>query len=210
MGTATVTGGIGGFETVAVGTTFSSLASGNATGILNLIDGNLMSSTLQVGVSTGTATAIGTVNFNDNLAVISDTMTLGDGSTIQFDIDGFLRGIDYGAVDADTAFLDGILDVLFSFTPVAGIFDLILSDSLNGILGDFNAVNIMGLAPGTLFTHGIVIDNNVEIYRLEIGSSIPVPEPSMLLILAPGLMIIAIARRRRGTFVQGGGASKAA
>ena len=153
MGTSTITGGISGFRTTDVGVV-AGMATGNATGSLILIDGDLMGTNLNVGTSDGTGT--GTFNLNGNLAVLSDTMTRGDGSTIQLDIDGILRGIDYGAIDTNTAILDGSLDVLFSFDPMPGVFDLIVSDLLNGIIGDFDAVNIMGLAPGTLVTCPLV------------------------------------------------------
>jgi hypothetical protein len=114
-------------------------------------------------------------------------------------IDGFLRGLDYGAIDTGLALLDGILEIDFSFSPVAGVFDLIVSGASNGITGDFDMVSILGLDPGTLVSHGIVVDGGVERYRLQIGDGTPVgvPAPGGLALIAPGLVFFMMLRRRK-------------
>jgi hypothetical protein len=196
--TATVTGGIAGFQDVTVGRTFTG-TSGNATGTLTLIDGGLQATDLRVGVSDGSGSATGVLDLNDNLATIVDTILLSDGSTLMLGIDGFLRGLDYGAIDTGLALLDGILEIDFSFSPVAGVFDLIVSGSSNGITGDFDTVSILGLDPGTLVSHGIVVDGGVERYRLQIGDGTPVgvPAPGGLALIAPGLVFFMMLRRRK-------------
>jgi hypothetical protein len=197
-GTATVVGDIIDYASVEIGIVRTG-HSGNATGILDL-DGDLVTTDMRIGVSEGTGIASGLVDINNNLVIIDNEMILGDGSTIDLGVDGLLRGMNYGAFDVGTAQLDGVLDLLFSFTPGSGIFDLIVSESLTGIAGDFDLVNIMGLAPGTLVTYGTVVDFGVEIYRLEIGVGEPipnpVPEPTTLILLCVGFAGFVFARKR--------------
>ena len=190
QGSATVQGGISGFQQVNVGVTFDGTA-GSATGLLTLVDGGIQTGVLEAGSSNGTGTAQGTLDIGSNLVTVADSMLLGGGATIELDIDGFLRGIDYGAFDVGSAVLDGALEVMFSFTPSSGIFDLIVSEALNGIVGDFGSVSVLGLEPGTAYSAGIVTDQvggmDVEIYRLTVGSGQPMPAP------APGTLVAMLA-----------------
>ncbi|MBT5050292.1 MAG: hypothetical protein HOM58_17465, partial [Rhodospirillaceae bacterium] len=209
-GTLSVDGNVSGFQFVNVGVVGFG-AAGNATGALTVNNGDFSADALLVGTSSGTGTAMGTFDLNDNLGIIDNAMVLGDGSTVALGIGGLMRGVEYGAIDADFTILGGILDLAFSFTPTAGdIFDLVISGSDTSIFGDFVAVNFSGLAAGTLASFGIVIDTvngmDVEIYRLEIGTGKPIPdpptptiaEPGTLVILVSGLMVLGMARRRRG------------
>jgi len=173
-----VGGGITAADIIEVGQVGSG-ATGNATGALTA-RGGFSANTLTVGTSAGTGQAKGLVDLKSSLGTVSDTLTFGMGSILHLDIDGFDRGLLYGALDAEMAVLDGILNLFFGFVPVAGVFDLIVSGSATGITGDFDAVNFYGIAPGTLATYGVVMDMGVEIWRLEIGAGDPIPEPPPL------------------------------
>lgn len=141
---------------------------------MTLLDGGIQTGVLEVGSSNGTGLPQGTLDTGDNLVTVASAMTLGDGAALQLDIDGFLRGIDYGPFNVGDAIPDGMLEVMFSFTPSSGIFGLIVSDTPVGIAGDFDSVSVLGLDPGTVYTRGIVVDQvggmDAEIYRLTIGS----------------------------------------
>ena len=87
------------------------------------------------------------------------------------------------------------------------VFDLIVSDSIDGITGDFGNLSILGLDPSYSVTAGTVIDDlgagQVEIYRLQIDRDAileQVPEPEALLLTAFGLAGFGFARRRRPRF----------
>jgi len=206
-GTVATNGGVVNFTSIDVGLVQAG-GTGNAKGSLTA-RGGLSATNLNVGVSAGGGSATGLVDVDKSLGVISDTMTLGDGSTIHLGIDGFTRGLLYGGFDVQVAEIDGVLNLFFGFMPAAGIFDLIISGSDTGITGAFDMVNIYGLTPGTLAMHGVVLDAGVEIYRLEIGVGDPipvppplpgpVPEPGALTLLGFGLAGLGFARRRKVT-----------
>ncbi|MCL4801093.1 MAG: PEP-CTERM sorting domain-containing protein [Burkholderiales bacterium] len=203
MGTVTVTGGISNFSDVRVGNVQLSLAaadSGPATGSLSLIDGGLSATNLVIGVTEApnTATATGTFDLNKNLAEVADTLTLGNGATISLDFEGFLRGVEYGAINANQAILDGTLELNFLFQPAFGVFDLIVSGSDTGITGDFDSVQFFGLADGTLTNFGIVLDQGVETWRLQIGPA-QIPEPGTLIAVTTALVLLGLTRRRRAS-----------
>ena len=204
VGTANVTGGITGFGFIEVGNVRGNNSTGTATGQLGVGGGPVTASSMRVGVSEGgIGIATGIVSLDHTLVTLDTGLTLGDGSTLQMAIDGNNRGVDYAAFDAATAALDGILEVLFSFDPLSAVYDLIVSDSINGITGDFDSVSIFGLGIGTTYSYGIEIANiggtDVEVYRLRIGemNGTTVPEPGALLLLIAGLSGVLVVRSRR-------------
>ncbi|MCP5306556.1 MAG: PEP-CTERM sorting domain-containing protein [Chromatiaceae bacterium] len=204
VGTANVTGDITGFGQIEVGNVRGNNSTGTATGQLGVGGGPVTASSMRVGVSEGgIGIATGIVSLDHTLVTLDTGLTLGDGSTLQMAIDGNNRGVDYAAFDAATAALDGILEVLFSFDPLSAVYDLIVSDSINGITGDFDSVSIFGLGIGTTYSYGIEIANiggtDVEVYRLRVGemNGTTVPEPGALLLLIAGLSGVLIVRSRR-------------
>ena len=203
MGTAIVKGGITGFTGIEVGNVRGSGSAGNATGQLSVSGGPVEAATMRVGVSeSGQGVATGVVYIDHSLVTLDTGLTLGNGSTLQLGIDGNNRGVDFAAFDVTDAVLDGVLNVLFSFDPLSAIYDLIISDSINGISGDFDSVSILGLGIGTTFSYGIEVANiagmDVEVYRLRIGDAggVTVPEPGVLVLLLAGLVGLSTMRFR--------------
>ena len=196
---ADITGGIDEFTFISIGVVRGSNSLGIAAGDLTVTGGPVNGDFLNVGVSEGLGSATGTLALDEVLATITDTMTLGGGSTLRLAMDGTNRGTDYAAIDADLAFLAGSLEVDFTFQPVAGVFDLIISGSSSGIVGDFTSLSVTGLAAGTMYTSGIVLDSfgsgDVEVYRLTIGDVVSVPEPGTHWLLAFGLLTLVSAAR---------------
>jgi len=139
--------------------------------------------------------------------VIATVMTLvlhggssSAGSALSFYLDGLTHGVDYGAFDVGDALLDGNLDVVFGFPPGSSIFDLIVTESSSGIVGDFDTVNFIGLDPNTVVSAGIELDDfgngNVEVYRVRVGdAAAAVPEPSTALLFAAGVALLVVGRR---------------
>ena len=208
VGTANVTGGITGFGAIEVGNVRGVGSAGNATGQLSISGGPVTASNMRVGVSEGgIGIATGIVSLDPTLVTLDTGLVLGDGSTLQMAIDGNSRGIDYAAFDAANAAIDGILEVLFSFDPLSAVYDLIVSDSINGISGDFDSVSVFGLGIGTTYSYGIEVANiggmDVEIYRLRVGETngTTVPEPDALLLLIAGLTGVLVLwwKGKKGT-----------
>ena len=204
VGTANITGGISGFGAIEVGNVRGNNSTGNATGQLSISGGPVTASNMRVGVSEGgIGIATGIVSLDPTLVTLDTGLVLGDGSTLQMAIDGNSRGVDYAAFDAANAAIDGILEVLFSFDPLSAVYDLIVSDSINGISGDFDSVSVFGLGIGTTYSYGIEVANiggmDVEIYRLRVGETngSTVPEPAALLLLVAGLTGVLVLRSRR-------------
>jgi hypothetical protein len=131
---------------------------------------------------------------------VANGFTLGTGATLNIDIDGLLRGSEYGAIDAGLASLSGVLAIDFSdLVPLAGtmVFDLLRSGAIDGILGDFASVTFTGLQSGYSVLAGIELDG-VEVYRVRVVSQ-SVPEPGTLALLLSCLgaaLWIRVARPR--------------
>jgi hypothetical protein len=203
-GVANVSGGVSGYGFYEIGIARAN-SLGDATGMLAVKDGPVTGSRMRVGISEGGGTATGTVELERSLVALDEALILGSGATLDFHLSGLSRGVEYAAIDAVMATLDGTANIYFDFVPMLGIhvFDLIVTQALDGILNDFDpgAFNIFGLDPLFNVVHGIVVDNvlgnDVEIYRLEISSSIAnVPEPSVVTLLAFSLLILFATRRR--------------
>ena len=206
MGTAVIAGGITGYNAIEVGNVRGINSTGDATGHLSVTGGPVNASNMRVGVSeSGIGIATGIVGLDHTLVTLDTGLLLGNGSTLQVAIDGNSRGVDYAAFDAANAILDGVLDVLFSFDPLSAVYDLIVSDSLNGISGDFASVSVLGLGVGTTYSYGIEVANisgmDVEVYRLRIGEAngTTVPEPNALLLFVAGLGVLVLRSRRSAT-----------
>jgi hypothetical protein len=116
-----------------------------------------------------------------------------------FGIDRLARGLGgYGAIDAETATLAGLVTVDFTALgapPGIGdwVFDLIVTGT--GIFRDFDAVQLLGLADGYYVSfYGIVDPSQGTIWRLVLAQANAMPEPAALLLLF-GLAGLGLARR---------------
>jgi hypothetical protein len=205
IGVADVVGGISGYQFYEIGINRAN-STGNASGSLSVHDGPVDGSRMRVGVSEGAGVADGRVSLERTLVSLDDTLFLGSGSTLDFHLSGLLRGIEYAGIDTPTASLDGTANIFFDFTPTPGshVFDLIVTEALNGLSGNFDvgAFNIFGLDPTFTATHGIVVDNvlgnDVEIYRLEISSAVnSIPEPHTVVLIGFGLFGLLVYTNRR-------------
>ena len=186
-------------EFVAIG--FSSSGTGN--GSMTLTD-----SRLNVGVGTDTGGLFGRVfvgaapgdiallDLERSLIDAAGALTMGDGARLSMSIGGGVRVDEYAAIDAQSAFLGGQLFIDFDFTPMLDsmVFDLIVSESIDGIFDDFYSVDISGLVAGYSASTGVELINvggsQVEAYRLRITRD--VPEPGSLWLMAIALLGYAL------------------
>jgi len=166
-------------------------STGRAEGSWTMYDGTYTGHSLTLGLSGGTGIALGVVGLV-RMQVDLDELILGEGASLGLSVDSLLS---YSAIDAAAAVLDGALGVGFTGTAEPGIYDLIVSGSLDGITGDFASVAIGGLAPGQRASYGVttadVGGSPVAVYRLQI-----VPEPGTAGLLALGLAALAARARR--------------
>ena len=181
-------------------------STGAATGRLILHD-DMVATSMIVGrnLSGSGGTAIGEVTL-DNAILFLDDLMLGEGSDVTFNIDGLLRGDEYGAINALTAMLLGLPgesmgQALFNFLPSAGThhFDLIIAPILaagsSGINGTFSDFDVLGLDAGFTWSTAYVTEFNFDFFRLTIAST--VPEPDTVVLVLMGLGVLGMARRRR-------------
>lgn len=189
---------------------------GSAQGSVQLRATQLTADDVRAGVGIGASASIGLMQsqaqvngdfrldngellLDDSLLQILDTLTLGSGATLQIDIDGLLRGTQYGAIDADLVSLAGTLAIDlgdFDFFGDSFAFDLVVSGGSDGITGDFTSVLIQGLAAGYEAHYGIEHDST-EVYRLRLTrEAATVAEPGTLALLLGCLVVSAGVRRR--------------
>jgi hypothetical protein len=171
----------------------NSFSQGHVDGTWILHEGTYTSRKLTVGLNEGTGSATGRVHL-DRMFVDLDDLALGDGATLEIDIAGLLRGTEYSAIDADRAALNGQLAIEFTEPAQYGVYDLIRSATLDGILNDFDSVSVQGLAAGQNAYWGVETTGGaspVEVFRLYV-----VPEPSTGALAALGLVALAIRARR--------------
>ena len=174
-------------------------------GVLELTDSTLRvhGAVMRVGQSSnnGTLFGDGAVSVERSLVDVDNLLRLDIGSSLNFAIDGLARVSEYGAFDVGTAELDGLLniDLGLALFPLLGVvhFDLIVSSLLDGISGDFDVVNLTGLASGYAASYGVVVDQGVEIYRLSLTRG-QVPEPGTLALLVLALLGMLSMQYRRG------------
>jgi len=173
-------------------------------GELTLMDSSLdIAGDLYLGRSSNAQTLFG----DAKLWLERSTITVGNniifdiGASLSVMIFGTDRGAGYGAIDAGNVTLDGRLSVdLSNATLAAGdSFDLIISEGLGQITGDFLDVSIFGLGGGLIAQAGIVSDfingQQVDIYRLSLAAQ-TVPEPGSLALLAMAMVLLATWRAR--------------
>ena len=188
----------------------SGLGGGAGDAGLSLVDSRLVVGTNpttssldgKLFVAASGAASSATLSLERSLVDVADDLVFGEGALLDITIGGGARETEYGAIDAGQAFLDGALQVQFDVAPVAAsmVFDLIVTDLLDGITGVFDSVSILGLDPAYTATHGVVVDtvgaSEVEIYRLRIARA-GVPEPGTLgMVLAVMALASGAAARR--------------
>jgi len=207
-----------GSGTLRVGNLFlGNTTTGSADGTLQLQTANFVADNVLAGSGAGgtahislrdsTATIAdaftlsnGDLLLDNSLMTVANGLTLGAGATLNIDIDGLLRGSEYGAIDAGLATLNGVLAIDFSdLVPLAGtmVFDLLRSGAIDGILGDFASVTFIGLQSGYSVLAGIELDG-VEVYRVRVASQ-SVPEPgtwALLLSCVGAALWLRVARPR--------------
>ncbi|MGR8919544.1 MAG: PEP-CTERM sorting domain-containing protein, partial [Gammaproteobacteria bacterium] len=204
FGTAQASGSLhlanvtGDLASLTIGAT--STAGGAASGTVRLDDTRLAVSG-DVEIALGDAT--GTLDLSSSLVDIAEELVLGAGAALMIDVDDTARGTGYGALDVGTGLLDGLLEITFGTSAIfdGAFFDLIVSDALDGLGGDFAAFSFNGLAPGftarTAFVVADVGGRDVEVYRLSIAAANAVPEPGSLGLAAAALLLGTVVRQRR-------------
>ena len=138
----------------------------------------------------------GTLALQRSLLAVGDAFSLGAGSTLRLGIGGLARGIEFGAVDALWAFLDGALELDFSdlaFGASSMVFDLV--HGIDGLEGDFTSLSFLGLDAGYGASTGIFDVGDGGIYRLTL-TRLDVPEPASPVLVLLALAVLGVARRR--------------
>lgn len=135
--------------------------------------------TANVGVSSGAGAAIGVLHCQRGISTVG-TLNMGPGATLRFDARGTTRasvstGFQYevySALDVTTANLDGTLILDFLFAPAMGqTYEIIRSNSMNGINGSFSDVQVLGVNQGYTVTSGVVLDGGVEKFVVTLTGS---------------------------------------
>jgi hypothetical protein len=173
----------------------------------NVLAGSGAGATAHLSLFDSTATVFdqfrllaGELSLDNSLMSVGNVFTLGDAATLRIDIDGLLRGDEYGAIDAGLANLAGALAVDFTdFLPVGDtmVFDLLRSGGADGILGDFGAFFFTGLQAGYSVFAGVELDG-VEVYRLRVTRQ-SVPEPATWALVMACLLSVSLVRAAQRT-----------
>ena len=149
------------------------------------------------------------ISLSRSLLGIGGEFGHGTDDLLGISLHGTARGTEYGAVDAASANLRGgalSVEIDFGLTADEYVFDLIVSAALDGILGDFASVDILGLDPSYASTVGTVLDDLgaglTEIYRLTLTQrqllaqrQVPEPAPLLLLIVGGTALLRGLTRR---------------
>jgi hypothetical protein len=141
--------------------------------------------------------AHGLLALERSLVEVGDELSFGDDAQLQIDIDGLTRSAQYGAINARHSTLAGLLEIDFSdlvFSGAAAAFDVLRSDGVNGIDGDFSAYSFVGVPAGYRASAGIELDG-AEVYRVRLTRDSTVPEPTSALLAALALALAAATRR---------------
>ena len=168
------------------------------TGTLTLIDSSLgVAEDLFLGRSSNQQSLFGAAELwlERSTITIGQNMVFDIGASLSMLVFGTDRGTGYGAIDTGTAALDGRLLVDLSQAAVASgdTFDLIVSDGLGQITGNFLGADAIGLGSGLAARFGIVNDwvngAQVDIYRLTVDAQ-RVPEPGSLALALVSLLAL--------------------
>jgi hypothetical protein len=123
------------------------------------------------------------------------------GAEILFAMAGLDRGLDgYGAIDAANASLQGKIGVDFAgIWALANFlsydFDLIITQGLDSITGDFDSIEFFNLPVGYTATYGIFAEDELTIWRVTLALR-QVNEVQAITVLLTGLLLMAGLRRR--------------
>jgi len=156
-----------------------SLGSGSAEGYVSAPVGLLVTDDLSIGLDGvmkgGGTTVIGELTADRGLTT-ADELFLGTGSRIINGASGSFRGFvnrgGYHAFDVRRASLGGELILNLTY-PVDGdeTFQIIKSNLADGIIGNFDEVNVLNLPTGVTFTTEIVQDGGVEVFNIVLSGS---------------------------------------
>lgn len=170
---------------------------------------SLKNSTATVGDNffMGISANDGTLFSESILEVDSSSLSIGGnlimdiGAEILFAMAGLDRGLDgYGAIDAANASLQGKIGVDFAgIWALANFlsydFDLIITQGLDSITGDFDSIEFFNLPVGYTATYGIFAEDELTIWRVTLALR-QVNEVQAITVLLTGLLLMAGLRRR--------------
>jgi fibronectin-binding autotransporter adhesin len=196
---------------VSIGVTSGDMPS-SAHGVLSLLDSELEALRVTAGIGFGAGAEISLVNslmhvaddfllgagslHLENSLLTANTFELRDNATLTIDINGLLRGLEYGAIDAHHAQLAGVLRItmgnLLPFGPLL-LFDLVRATPTGAIFGDFSSILFFDVPVGYSAFAGLEFDGS-DVYRLRLEA---VPEPGLLLMVSGGLIAVCLRRRTR-------------
>ena len=142
--------------------------------ILTVNDSTVHADSMAIAAGVLSDSSTGQLDVANSLISLDSRLTMGAGSHMTFDIDGPVRGDEYGAIDSGgLVVVDGTAVVNFNFTPtLESVFDLILLDNVLPMVGVFDDVNFTGLDPNATVTMGVesvvMGGNSVEVLRVRV------------------------------------------